>query len=142
MTITSSILQTAMRLIFPLSILFAFFMGLKGHNAPGGGFIAGLIAAVAILTYRMSYGPNALLRLMPVHPRVPVAIGLVLAGATGLAPMLFGKAFLTSYVGEIPLPFTTDTVHYSTAVFFDAGVLLVVVGVAVGMIQRLSEELE
>ena len=139
--VTSIILQTAMRLLLPLSLLFAGFMALKGHNAPGGGFIAGLIAAVALCLYRMSNGPEALYKLIPVHPRWLVFTGLSMAFATGLFPMLLGEPFLRSYTGVVTLP-GGESVHLASAMAFDAGVLLVVVGVSVGMIMRLSEELE
>ncbi len=139
--VTSCILKTAMRLILPLTLLFAAYASLKGHNEPGGGFIAGLIAAVAFCTYRMAFGPRSLLRAMPVHPRVLVFVGLSLAFATSFVPLLFGKPFLTSLVRLVHLPLLGDF-HFASAMIFDTGVLLVVVGVAVGMIQRLSEELE
>lgn len=142
MTVSTTILRTAIRLVLPLSLLFAIFTAAKGHNEPGGGFIAGLITSVALVTYRIANGPGALLRLMPVHPRMLVVFGLALALGTGIGPLFFGEPFLTSFVGTIPLPFTTESIHYSTAVIFDIGVLFVVVGVSVGMIIRLSEELE
>jgi multisubunit Na+/H+ antiporter MnhB subunit len=139
---TSLLLQTSTRLIFPLTLIFAMYVAIKGHNEPGGGFIGGLMASVAFLLYRMAFGRGALLRLLPLHPRVLVSIGLAIALLTGLVPMLFGKAFLTSAViDELAIGFG-QTIHFASAVFFDAGVLLVVVGVTVGMIQRLSEELE
>jgi multisubunit Na+/H+ antiporter MnhB subunit len=141
MRVTSPILQTAMRLILPLSLLFAAYSLMKGHNAPGGGFIAGLIAAVAFCTFRMSDGPEALIRALPWHPRVLVFLGLSIALATAFIPLLFGEPFFRSLVTTIHLPFGQE-LHFASAAVFDIGVFLVVVGVAVGMIQRLSEELE
>jgi len=142
MIITSSILKTSVRLILPLSLLFACFMSLKGHNSPGGGFIAGLVASVAFCIYRMTNGPESLMRLLPVHPRVLVFVGLGMALVTSVVPLFFGLPFLTSRVGTFHLPFMDESLHYASAVAFDTGVLLVVVGVSVGMIIRLSEELE
>ena len=84
---------------------------------------------------------------MPIHPRVLVAIGLALATITGLFPMVYGP--LTGN-GEMPMlrsfaPYVDlgvgDPVHMPSALFFDIGVLLVVVGVSVGMIVRLGEEI-
>lgn len=139
--VTSTILKTSIRLILPLSLLFAMYTALKGHNEPGGGFIAGLIASIAFCTYRMANGPRSLLQLLPVHPRVLILTGLTLALLTSVVPLFFGLPLLTSRVGVIDLPFG-QSVHYATAMFFDTGVLLVVIGVSVGMILRLSEELE
>ena len=138
---SSLILRTAMRLIVPLSLLFATYMALKGHNAPGGGFIGGLIASVALVLHRMSHGAQALRQLVPIHPRDLVVTGLLLAVATTAAPLLMGAPALTSKVNW-HVPGMDQPIHFSSAMVFDLGVLLVVVGVSVGMIVRLSEELE
>jgi len=139
---SSSILRTANGIIFPLTLLFAFYMALKGHNMPGGGFIGGLIAAVALMLFRMSHGREAMARLMPIHPRVIVAIGLAIATLTGLFPMIFyGQPMLRSYAPYINFGIG-DPVHMPSALFFDLGVLLTVIGVSVGMIVRLGEEVE
>ncbi|MEM6507514.1 MAG: MnhB domain-containing protein [Planctomycetota bacterium] len=138
---SSSILRTANGIIFPLTLLFALYMALKGHNFPGGGFIGGLIAAVALVLYRMSHGTDAMMRLMPIHPRVVVAVGLAIAGFTGIVPLFFGEPMLRTAAPYVSFGFGED-VHLPSALAFDVGVLLVVVGVAVGMIVRLGEEVE
>lgn len=136
---SSLILRTANGIIFPLTLLFALYMALKGHNMPGGGFIGGLIAAVALVLYRMSHGREAMLRLMPIHPRVLVAFGLALASITSIVPLFFGLPLLTSRAPYVNFG-VGDPVHLPTAMWFDIGVLFVVVGVSVGMIVRLGEE--
>lgn len=141
MPMTSRILQTAMHLILPLSLLVAVFAALKGHNEPGGGFIAGLIASVAFCTYRMANGSDAFMSLLPVHPRNLLFWGLTLALFTAVMPLFFGLPLLTSRVGAFHLPGGQE-IHYASAMLFDLGVLLVVIGVSTGMITRLSEELE
>ena len=138
---SSSILRTANGIIFPLTLLFALYMALKGHNYPGGGFIGGLIAAVALVLYRMSHGPQAMLRLMPIHPRTVVATGLAIATLTGIVPLFFGEPMLRSIAPYINLG-VGEPVHVPSALFFDIGVLLVVIGVSVGMIVRLGEEVQ
>ena len=139
---SSLLLRTATKLIFPLILIFAAYIAIKGHNEPGGGFIGGLMAAVAFLLYRMTHGRGALLRLLPFHPRVLVFAGLMIALTTAVLPMFFGSPFLTTTViDEFPIGFG-QSIHFASAVFFDAGVLLVVVGVSVGMIQRLHEEID
>lgn len=139
---SSILLRTAVKLIFPLTLIFAVYTALKGHNEPGGGFIGGLMAAVAFLLFRMANGRGALIRLMPFHPRVLVSLGLGIALATAIVPLFFGRPLLTSLVIDaLPIGFG-QSIHFASAVFFDAGVLMVVVGVSVGMIQRLSEEIE
>ncbi|MEX0745500.1 MAG: MnhB domain-containing protein [Phycisphaeraceae bacterium] len=138
---SSLILRTAVALIMPLALLFSLFMAIKGHNEAGGGFIGGLIAAVALAIYRMTYGPRAFDELVPVHPRNVMAIGMALAVLTAVAPLVLGAPLLHSYVTYLHLP-GGESVHFASALFFDAGVFLVVVGVSIGMIARLSEELE
>ncbi|MEM9415907.1 MAG: MnhB domain-containing protein [Planctomycetota bacterium] len=138
---SSLILRNAMGLIFPLTMVFAIYMALKGHNAPGGGFIGGLIAAVAMVMVRLSHGKDAMARLMPFHPRLLIAGGLALAGLTGVVPMLFDLPMLTTRAPYLSNPFG-EPIHMPTALFFDLGVLLVVVGVAAGMIFRLGEEVD
>lgn len=138
---TSLILKTAMRLILPLTLLFAAYLALKGHNEPGGGFIGGLCAAVGLALYRMSNGPEALSKVLPIHPRILIFVGLATALLTALTPLFLGRPLLTSYVDTIYLPFG-EQYHFASAMFFDLGVLLVVIGVSVGIITRFSEEAE
>ena len=140
MRMSSVILRTAVRFILPLTFLYAVYATLKGHNGPGGGFIAGLIASVGLCTYRMSYGDRAFHRLLPIHPRWLVFVGLGLAAGVAALPLLFGQPLLRS--ASTPLHLGGADVHLVSATAFDLGVLLVVVGVAVGMISRLGEELD
>jgi multicomponent Na+:H+ antiporter subunit B len=139
---SSLLLQTAAKIIFPLTLIFAAFIAIKGHNEAGGGFIGGLMASTAFLFYRMAYGRGALMRLIPVHPRITVSVGLAIALTTGLVPLLGGRQFMRSTIIDEFSIGMGQTIHYASAMFFDIGVLLVVVGVSVGMIQRLSEEVD
>ena len=140
MRMSSVILRTAVRFILPLTFLYAAYAALKGHNGPGGGFIAGLIASVGLCTYRMSYGDRAFHRLLPIHPRWLMFVGLGLAAGGAALPMLFGQPLLRS--ASTTLHLGGADVHLVSATAFDLGILLVVVGVAVGMISRLGEELD
>jgi multicomponent Na+:H+ antiporter subunit B len=138
---TSLLFKTAANLILPLSLIFAAFMAFKGHNAPGGGFIGGLAAAVSFMVYAMAHGKEALLHLIPVHPRIVITAGLLLAMTTGLLPLLFGQPMLqTVVIDKVPIGFG-QSIHFVSAFFFDMGVMLAVIGVSTGMIQRLAEEL-
>ena len=142
------LLRTAMRVVLPFALIFAAYLFFKGHQEPGGGFIAGLVAAVGLAVYRMSEGSAALKRLIPFRPGVIAAVGLSIALATGLLPLALGAtpwsdgaAFLTSYQGYVPRA-GADPYHMPSVLFFDLGVFIVVVGVSVGMINRFEEELE
>ncbi|GAB4552053.1 MAG: Na+/H+ antiporter subunit A [Phycisphaerales bacterium] len=143
----SSMLKVAMRAIVPLALIFAGYVFFKGHQLPGGGFNAGLIAAVALVVYRMTEGRMALRAIVPLNPALMVAMGLAIALLTGAIPMLldlFGGValpFLTS--GDIYIDLdSTTSYHLVSVMLFDLGVFIVVVGASVGMINRLEEELE
>lgn len=115
-------------------LAFGFHMLLRGHNAPGGGFIAGLMVAVAALLMRMARQQ----RLLSITPASLVPVGLAIALLTGAAPMLVGRPFLTSAYGYVRLPLLGE-VEWATAALFDVGVFLVVIGVTVTIIELLTE---
>ncbi len=139
------IFRNAAKVLVPLSLLFAMFIYFKGHQSPGGGFVAGLVAAVALIVHRMSYGARSMNRMLPFPERSFIAIGLFLALSTAVVPLLFDQPFLTSYHGSIALPGNNGrayTIEWASVMVFDLGVFMVVTGVVVGMINTLSEELE
>ncbi|MEC9374157.1 MAG: hydrogen gas-evolving membrane-bound hydrogenase subunit E, partial [Planctomycetota bacterium] len=144
-SLTSSLFRTGMRLLLPLALIFAGYVFFKGHNEPGGGFIAGLVASVALAVYRMAEGPNALKKLLPIRPGTLAVIGLAIALVTAVAPMILPSQvrgeFLQSYNGYIPR-MGDDPYHWASPMFFDIGVFLVVIAVSVGIVNRLTEELE
>ncbi len=137
----SMLLRSSMPLILPLTLLFAVFVFFKGHNEPGGGFIGGLIASVGIVAYRMSEGPHALKRLIPIKPGVLVSIGLSVAAITAITPLFSGQPILTLPHFNVPR-LGSDPYHFTGAAFFDLGVMLVVIGCSTGIINRFEEELD
>ena len=116
-------------------VALGFHFFLRGHNAPGGGFIAGLLVAAAALLLRMARGHG--LTTFPARRIVPW--GLLLAVATGVVPMAFGYGFLKSAYGYLTWPVIGEF-EWASAVAFDLGVFLVVVGVTVTIIDLLAEE--
>ncbi len=143
------ILKTAARVLVPLSLVFGLFIYFKGHQTPGGGFVGGLVTAVALIVHRMSYGSENLHRLLPWRERSMIAVGLACALGTGAAALIAGTRFpalpfFTSNHDHVPLSFTPGGYEFewATVMVFDLGVLLVVAGVVVGMIDALSKELE
>jgi len=121
--------------VFPINftlIIIGLHLFLRGHNAPGGGFIAGLVIAVAALIARM-----ANTQLFRMSTRVLVPIGLLVAASTGIVPMLYGLPFLTSRHGETHVPLL-GAFEWATASIFDLGVFLVVIGVTLTIIDLLS----
>lgn len=117
-------------------VALGFHFFLRGHNAPGGGFIAGLLVAAAALLLRMARGHG----LTSFAARRLVPWGLLVALATGVAPMLLGYGFLKSAYGYVEGPIIGEF-EWATAVAFDLGVFMVVVGVTVTIIDLLAEEI-
>lgn len=133
----SRLLRTAVRLIIPLILLFSVFMLLRGHSAPGGGFVGGLSAAAAVALYILAQGAEEARAQFPVSPTDLAATGLLIAGLAGLAPLLEGRPFLTALWWNIPLP---GGGYYAlgTPFFFDVGVYLAVLGTVVNIIFSLE----
>jgi multicomponent Na+:H+ antiporter subunit B len=135
----SLILQTATRFLLPLLLLFSFFLLLRGHNSPGGGFVGGLVSAAAFALYALAFDVATARRLLRIDPRQLIAVGLLVALASGVVAWLARKPFMTGQWGYVTLP-GAGPVHLGTPLFFDIGVYLVVVGVTLTIILSLAEE--
>jgi multicomponent Na+:H+ antiporter subunit B len=133
----SLILRTMARLLVVMLLVLAFFMLLRGHNEPGGGFIGGLIAAGAIAVHQLACGVEQARRLLRIDPEVLAGIGLLVALASGLAGPLAGRPFLTGIWldGEVP-----GIGKLGTPLGFDLGVFLLVVGAVLTILFTLDEE--
>lgn len=141
--LTSIILKSASRLIVPFSLTLAIFIYFKGHQTPGGGFVAGLVTAVGLVIHRMAEGAGSavsLRKIMPCSERALIATGLLFALATGASALAFNLPFFTSNNGVLPLPWSEHGFHWATVMMFDLGVFLVVTGVVVGMINVLFDD--
>ncbi|MGS2744174.1 Na+/H+ antiporter subunit B [Halomonas sp. LS-001] len=130
------ILNTAARFLMPLQLLFSVFLLLRGHDEPGGGFIAGLVAAGAFTLYMFAFGVTAtrgVLRM--VDPRDLIGVGLLL-GMLSVVPAWFAdQAFMTAQWWTIPVV----DFKASTPLIFDIGVYLAVLGAVTGMVMSLME---
>jgi multicomponent K+:H+ antiporter subunit A len=131
-------LVVATRLLLPLAIMVGFYIFLRGHNQPGGGFIAGLIIAIALLMQYMASGFQfADQRLRADHHTV-IGLGVLIAAATGLGSLVFGAPFMTSAFGYFSLP-VIGKFELATAMLFDTGVALTVVGAVILALAQLSQ---
>ncbi|WP_027960174.1 Na+/H+ antiporter subunit B [Halomonas halodenitrificans] len=129
------ILNVAARLLLPLQLMFSLFLLLRGHDEPGGGVIAGLVAAGAFALYLFAYGRRALEAMLKVSPRDLIGVGLLLGVASTLPAWWHGQPFLTAQWWTIPL----IEVEASTPLVFDIGVYLVVLGSVLTAIVALVE---
>ena len=121
------ILAVIARLLLPLALLTSVFLFLRGHNLPGGGFIAGLVTAVALIIQHLANGIAWTHARLPWNLHALIGLGLFIATLTGLGSLAFGDPFLTSTFGHWHWPVVGDFA-LASAMAFDLGVYLVVVG--------------
>ena len=137
----SVVLDTAVRLVFHTVLVFGVYLLFAGHNQPGGGFVGGLVAGCAFVLRYAVTGREGIGRAVPVDPSLPLGAGLLLAGGTGAAAWLFGGQFLESGYVELDLP-VLGVVKATSALSFDIGVFLVVLGLVLLVLQTLGAEAE
>ena len=132
------ILMTLSRLLLPLALLISVFIFLRGHNLPGGGFIAGLITAVALALQYIASGVAWVEQRLPLNYQRMAGAGVLIATLTGLGSWVFGRPFLTSAFGHFELPLVGEF-ELATAMLFDLGVYLTVVGSTQLILTRLGK---
>ena len=138
MTSYSLILRTAARFLLPLLLMFSIFLLLRGHNLPGGGFIAGLVASCAFVVYLFAFDVAPVRRMLRLDPRSMVGVGLLLAALSGVPAVFLGDAFFTGLWLVLELP-AVGEIKLSTPLVFDIGVYLVVLGSVMAIVMALAE---
>ena len=133
----SLVLTQITRFLLPLALMVSIYFFLRGHNAPGGGFIAGLITAIALILQYMASGIAWTQMQWHQHFHKVIAWGVLLAVATGLGSWIFHRPFLTSAFGHYHLPLIGE-IELATAMLFDLGVYLTVVGVVMLILATLG----
>jgi multicomponent Na+:H+ antiporter subunit B len=130
------ILKTASNYLLPVLLLFSIFILLRGHYLPGGGFVGGLIASIAFVLHAFANGLKNTKSILRIHPGFLMPIGLLVALLAGLSPLLFNQPFMTGlwYPEKIPV-----ISMLGSALFFDIGVYIVVIGVTLTIIFTISE---
>ncbi len=127
----------ATRLLLPLALLVGCYIFLRGHNQPGGGFIAALVFSIAILLQYLASGFDWTDERRRFGEHRLIGLGVLVAVATGLGSLLFGAPFLSSSFGYFHLPLVGEF-ELATAMLFDLGVALVVVGAVLMALAQLS----
>lgn len=128
------IFRTTGPVIAAAMLLFSLIVLLRGHNDPGGGFIAGLIAASAAAVYGMALGVGAARKLLRFNPLAFAGLGVLVAAASGLLSAVFGDPFLTA----LWLP----GYLFGTPGLFDVGVYFVVFGTVTAITLALEDHVE
>ena len=132
-------LQTVTKVVTFIILMFAVHIFFAGHYTPGGGFVGGLLTASAIVLLMLAFGGQTVKKIVPVNYVVMTSVGLLLAIATAAASILFDVPFFTHAYDYFDLPLFGKTSLHS-AMLFDAGVYLVVVGVTMTIIQTIGED--
>ena len=135
----SLILDVLVDLVVRTALVFAAFLLFSGHNAPGGGFIAGLVAGIAIVLRYVSGGQRAVRAALGLPPAGLLGMGLSIALVTGMLGWTWGGTFLESAKWEIDVP-VLGTIKATSALPFDIGVFVVVVGVTLSMLSALGRD--
>lgn len=115
------------RLLLPLALMVGLYLFLRGHNQPGGGFIAGLVVSVALILQYIAAGIGATQARMKLDYHPMIAVGLLVAGITGVGAWLWGYPFLKSWYGYFEM-LGLSKFELASAALFDVGVFLTVVG--------------
>ncbi|TRW99118.1 monovalent cation/H+ antiporter subunit A [Paracoccus sp. M683] len=130
-------LVVATRMLLPISLVVGVFIFLRGHNEPGGGFIAGLVVAIAFLMQYMASGYAWAQDRQRIPYHAMIGVGVVAAAATGLGAWFNNRPFLTSDYGYFKLPLLEEF-ELATAMGFDLGVFLCVLGAVMLALNSLS----
>ena len=137
----SLVLEVATRLIFPLIMVLSAYFFFAGHNTPGGGFAGGLTAGLALVLRYLAGGRYELGETLPFDAGKILGVGLGLSAGTAVASLLMGAPVLSSALILLDLP-VLGTVKFGTALFFDLGVYLIVVGLVLDVLRSLGARVD
>lgn len=133
------LLQTTTKVVVFIILTFALHLFFAGHHNPGGGFIGGLVTAAALVLIALAFSTDTVRKALPIDFRTLTAVGLAIALLTGAGSFLFGVPFLSQTFGYFELPLLGET-ELATAMLFDLGVYIAVLGVTMTIILQIGED--
>jgi multicomponent Na+:H+ antiporter subunit A len=136
----SLILDVVVRLVFHSALLLGVFLLFTGHNRPGGGFVGGLVVGAAIGMRYVAGGIDEVSDALPVRPWTVLGAGLVLATGSALVPLALGDQLLEHTKADVHVGALGD-LHLNSALVFDTGVFLVVVGMVLMLLVAFGERI-
>jgi multicomponent K+:H+ antiporter subunit A len=131
------VFATAAKLLLPIAMMVAVYIFLRGHNLPGGGFVAGLVAAIALMLQFLASGHGWTRSRMRVGFFSLIGAGVAIATATGLGAWFWNKPFLTSWHDYVTLP-GLEKFELASAMAFDLGVFLCVLGAVLATLSSVA----
>lgn len=137
----SIIFEVITRLIFHTIVVISIYLLFAGHNDPGGGFAAGMVAGLALVVRYLAGGRYELDEAAPVDAGKLIGGGLAVAALAAVVPLALGGAVLQSAIVDIPIPLL-GKLHVVTSTFFDIGVYLVVVGLVLDLLRALGSQID
>lgn len=133
----SLVFDTVLDMVTRTALLFSAFLLFAGHNSPGGGFVGGLVVAAALVLRYVAGGSREVDTLVPVHESTLLGSGLLIAALTGISGFFTGGYFLYGAKLEVDVP-VLGTLKATSALPFDIGVYLVVVGLGLALLRSLG----
>ncbi|MFC4561166.1 MnhB domain-containing protein [Nocardiopsis mangrovi] len=137
----SVLLEVVARLLIPAILTFSVFLLVSGHDRPGGGFAGGLVASMAYVLRYIAGGRHELAAGLPMRPNGLLALGLFLACATAVFPLLLGGPILEVHSFYAVLPVFGE-VKFASYLVFESGVFLIVVGLVLSVVASLGARME
>ncbi|WP_221795815.1 monovalent cation/H+ antiporter subunit A [Oceanobacter mangrovi] len=134
----SVLLALVSQSLLPLALLVSMYIFLRGHNMPGGGFIAGLITAIALIQQYVAHGVEWMKERMPINYQALIASGLCIAILSGVGSWFFGHNFLKTWYDYFYLP-GVGKFELASAMVFDLGVYLTVIGATLLILANLGK---
>jgi multicomponent K+:H+ antiporter subunit A len=131
-------LAVATRFLLPVGMLIGVYLYLRGHNLPGGGFVAGLVFAIAFLLQFIASGHRASMARLRINYHSLIGAGVLIASATGIGSWVAGRPFLTSNYAYVTL-WPLEKFEVATAALFDLGVFLCVLGAVMMALASLAQ---
>jgi multisubunit Na+/H+ antiporter MnhB subunit len=138
---TSVVLRSLASFLTPIIGIFSVYLLLRGHDAPGGGFIAALAASATVILQYMARGSAGVRKILPIRFEILIGLGLGVALLFGFGGLVFGEAFLQGAIWKWQLP-AIGELKVAASLIFDIGVFLVVLAVAAAIVGYLGGEEE
>ncbi|HSH50252.1 MAG TPA: MnhB domain-containing protein [Bacteroidales bacterium] len=135
------ILENIVTLFMKVMVIYSFYLLLRGHNNPGGGFIAGIIASTGFIFFAIIHGTKNLQKIIKFRPQLFIASGLSLVFIAAFLPIIISKEILTGLWLHINIPIL-GMLHFGTPLIFDTGVFLAVIGVILTIVISIMEVLK